>query len=122
VVPTGAVQRGPTGTYVYVVQPDDRVALRTITVSRQDDTQAVVASGLQPGERVVTTGFARLQDNTQVRVTGETAAPPAPPGASGRPARPPGPQSMRRDGGGALEGGGSQARRPRTEGARRPSP
>jgi multidrug efflux system membrane fusion protein len=122
VVPTGAVQRGPTGTYVYVMQPDDKVALRTVTVSRQDDTQAVIADGLQPGDRVVTTGFARLQDGTQVRITGEAPAPPAQPGAAGGPRRPPGPQSMRREGGAAVEGGGSEARRPRTEGARRPAP
>ena len=65
VVPTAAVQRGPNGTFVYVVQPDDTVAVRPVTVAQQDETQAVIASGLQAGERVVTTGFARLTDGAR---------------------------------------------------------
>ena len=64
VVPTPAVQRGPSGPFAYVIQADDRVALRPITVQQQTDTQAVIASGIQAGERVVTTGFARLKDGS----------------------------------------------------------
>jgi len=76
VVPTGAVQRGPNGAFVFVVQQDDTAKVRPITVAQQDDTQAVIGSGLQAGERVVTTGFAQLADGTRVRVTGEGAEPP----------------------------------------------
>ena len=39
VVPTAAVQRGPQGTFVYVVDDDSKVAVRPITVAQQDDTQ-----------------------------------------------------------------------------------
>ena len=60
VAPTAAVQRGPSGTFVYVVQPDNKVAVRPVTVSQQDEVQAVIAKGLEADERVVTTGFARL--------------------------------------------------------------
>ena len=49
VAPTAAVQRGPNGTFVYVVQPDNKVAVRPVTVSQQDETQAVIANGLQAG-------------------------------------------------------------------------
>jgi multidrug efflux system membrane fusion protein len=76
VAPTAAVQRGPSGTFVYVVQPDSAVAVRPVTVSQQDETQAVIASGLQPDERVVTTGFARLTAGTKVTVTNAEAVPP----------------------------------------------
>ena len=41
VAPTAAVQRGPNGTFVYVVQHDNKVAVRPVTVSQQDETQAV---------------------------------------------------------------------------------
>ena len=68
VIPTAAIQRGPTGTFVYVVQDGDVVAVRPVAVTQQDDTQAVIASGLQPPERVVTTGFTRLTDGSQVAV------------------------------------------------------
>ncbi len=39
VIPTGAVQRGPNGTFVYVVKDDDTVTVRPITVQKQDETQ-----------------------------------------------------------------------------------
>ncbi len=67
VIPTGAVQRGPNGTFVYVVKDDNTVAMRPIAVQKQDETQTVVKSGLAPPERVVTTGFVRLTDGSQGR-------------------------------------------------------
>jgi multidrug efflux system membrane fusion protein len=69
VVPTAAIQRGPDGTFVYVVQEGDTVTVRRITVRQQDDVQAVIARGLRAGDRVVTTGFARLTEGTQVTVS-----------------------------------------------------
>ncbi|HXF87090.1 MAG TPA: efflux RND transporter periplasmic adaptor subunit [Xanthobacteraceae bacterium] len=69
VVPTAAVQRGPTGVFAYVVQEDSTVAVRRIQVSQQDETRAVIGRGLEPGERVVTTGFARLTPGAKVVVT-----------------------------------------------------
>jgi multidrug efflux system membrane fusion protein len=76
VIPTPAVQRGPNGTFAYVVQADDVVASRTIAVKQQTDTEAVIASGIKPSERVVTTGFARLKDGSRVVVTpGDKASP-----------------------------------------------
>jgi multidrug efflux system membrane fusion protein len=110
VVPTAAVQRGPDGTFVYVVNDDDTVSVRPITVKQQDDLQAVIASGLTAPERVVTTGFGRLADGTRVEVTsaedaGQVAADP-----SQRPAR--------RDSGGAPKGKGQgQAKGQRQQGA-----
>jgi membrane fusion protein, multidrug efflux system len=68
VVPTQSVQRGPNGPFAYVVQADDKVALRPVAVTMQNDTDAVIAKGLREGERVVTTGFARLKDGASVTV------------------------------------------------------
>jgi membrane fusion protein, multidrug efflux system len=82
VIPTGAVQRGPDGTFVYVIKPDSTVAMRQIAVQRQNETRTVIKSGLTIGERVVTTGFARLTDGAKVSVGG-AAAPAAKPGAAG---------------------------------------
>ncbi len=75
VAPTAAVQRGPSGTFVYVVQPDNKVAVRPVTVSQQDEVQAVVTKGLEADERVVTTGFARLAAGAAVAVTNAESAP-----------------------------------------------
>ena len=91
VVPTAAVQRGPNGIFVYVVQPDNAVAVRPVTVSQQDETQAVIIRGLQANERVVTTGFARLTAGTKVTVTNAEDVPAAMPSTGprrdGRPGR-----------------------------------
>jgi multidrug efflux system membrane fusion protein len=75
VAPTAAVQRGPSGTFVYVVQQDNKVAVRPVTVSQQDEIQAVLAKGLEADERVVTTGFARLTAGAAVTVTNAEAVP-----------------------------------------------
>ena len=93
VIPTGAVQRGPNGTFVYVVKDDNTVAIRPIAVQKQDETQTVVKSGLTPPERVVTTGFVRLTDGSKVAFGSADGAPAA--GQQG--ARP---RSGQRSGGG----------------------
>ncbi|TMJ01901.1 MAG: efflux RND transporter periplasmic adaptor subunit [Alphaproteobacteria bacterium] len=68
VVPTAAVQRGPQGTFVYVIGDDSKVTVRPITVTQQDDTRAVVADGLKAQEQAVTSGFTRLSNGTRVAV------------------------------------------------------
>jgi membrane fusion protein, multidrug efflux system len=91
VVPSTAIQRGPNGAFVYVLnEARDKAALRLVTTGRQDEHIAVVTNGLETGETVVTSGFARLADGAKVRVpekepgAGEAAekdgaGPPGPP-------------------------------------------
>lgn len=69
VVPTAAVQRGPNGPFAYVLREGDTVTVRRVTLTQQDDVRAVVATGLQAGERVVTTGFSRLAEGARVVVS-----------------------------------------------------
>jgi multidrug efflux system membrane fusion protein len=68
VVPTAAVQRGPQGPFVYVVEADNKVAVKPVKVAQQDDTQAVISDGAKAQEQVVTTGFTRLSNGTRVAV------------------------------------------------------
>src|SRR6476620_4935920 len=75
VIPTGAVQRGPNGTFVYVVKDDDSVSVRPITVQKQDETQTAISKGLEAPERVVTTGFDRLTEDSKVAVGSANATP-----------------------------------------------
>ena len=84
VVPTSAVQRGPDGTFVYVVGDANKVGMRPVTLAQQDDANAVVSQGLTAADLVVTAGFARLKDGAEVKV-----APPGPaPGAAATPGEP----------------------------------
>ncbi|HXX26294.1 MAG TPA: efflux RND transporter periplasmic adaptor subunit [Pseudolabrys sp.] len=76
VVPTGAVQRGPNGTFVFVLNGEDTAELRQITVQKQDETQTVVSKGIEPPERVITTGFSRLTDGARVTVSAPGQPPP----------------------------------------------
>ena len=69
--PTAAVQRGPIGTFVYVLGGDaakQTVSVRPVVVAQQDDRLAVISKGLAAGEQVVTSGFARLKDQAQVTI------------------------------------------------------
>jgi len=103
VVPTAAVQRGPNGTFVYVVNDDNTVSVRPATVGQQDDTQAVIESGLKSSERVVTTSFSQLTDGSRIVIG--SAIPIDQPAGSERPRRrPDGPS--RGEGGGSRRGGG----------------
>jgi multidrug efflux system membrane fusion protein len=70
IVPSAAVQNGPNGQYVYVVQPDQTAALRQIRIARADGTETVVATGVKAGEQVVTVGQLRLSPGARVSVAG----------------------------------------------------
>ncbi|MBB6485423.1 efflux RND transporter periplasmic adaptor subunit [Rhizobium lusitanum] len=80
VIPSGAVQRGPNGTFVYIVKDGQTVAMKSVKVRQQDDTLAVIADGVSAGDKVVTTGFARLQDGAKVQISAseDQTAPNAP--------------------------------------------
>jgi membrane fusion protein, multidrug efflux system len=68
VVPTAAIQRGPNGTFVYVVRTEDTVTVRQVKVKQQNDQEAAVEEGLSSGEIVVTSGFGRLREGEHVVV------------------------------------------------------
>lgn len=76
--PGAAVQQGPDGPYVFVVQPDATVTQREVTVGRQSAELAVIEAGVEPGDKVVTTGFTRLRDGSKVTLgDGASGAPSA---------------------------------------------
>jgi membrane fusion protein, multidrug efflux system len=77
VVPTSAVQRGPAGTFSYVIGDGDIVTAKPVVVTQQNEADAVIASGLSPSDRVVTTGFANLSDGAKVIVGKEEQTPTA---------------------------------------------
>jgi multidrug efflux system membrane fusion protein len=70
-VPAVAVQRGPQGTFVYVVGDDQKAALRPIELDTSEGLQgelAVVTKGLAPGDRVVIEGQSQLRPGAKVIV------------------------------------------------------
>jgi multidrug efflux system membrane fusion protein len=77
VVPTSAVQRGPIGTFSYVIGEDNVVAAKPVTVTQQNEHDAVIASGLSATDKVVTTGFANLSDGSKVVIGRDDQTPSA---------------------------------------------
>jgi multidrug efflux system membrane fusion protein len=86
VIPAVAVQRGPQGTFVYVVGADDRAELRPVTIDRVQGEDAIVAQGVEPGERVVREGQSQLRPGAKLGL--RPAAPPAGAPMKGGPNRP----------------------------------
>jgi membrane fusion protein, multidrug efflux system len=65
-VPSGAIQIGQNGPYVFVIKPDSTVELRLVRIDRTVKGKTVIAGGLASGERVVTDGQLRLSNGTRV--------------------------------------------------------
>ena len=67
-VPSAAIQSGQQGTYVFVVKADMTVEIRILKVALYVDHEAVVDSGLDGGETVVTDGQLRLAPGALVEI------------------------------------------------------
>jgi multidrug efflux system membrane fusion protein len=91
-VPTAAIQRGspgstpggPPGTYVYLINADNTVSVKAITVGATDGTMTAVSAGLAAGDRVVIDGADRLRDGLRVNISvidGKSTTAPGTPGA-----------------------------------------
>jgi multidrug efflux system membrane fusion protein len=69
-VPSPAVQSGAPGSYVYLVKPDQTVAVTTVTTGTTDGTNTVITKGLAAGDTVVTDGVDRLSEGAKVTIAG----------------------------------------------------
>jgi membrane fusion protein, multidrug efflux system len=68
VVPAPAVQAGQSGSYVLVVKADQTVESRPVTVVRSVGEETVLASGVKPGETVITDGHLRAVPGGRVEI------------------------------------------------------
>ena len=64
--PASAVQRGPDGSFTYLVDSNNTVQMRPIQLTLTQGSTVVVKSGLQGGDRVVTDGQEKLQAGSRV--------------------------------------------------------
>jgi multidrug efflux system membrane fusion protein len=74
-VPARTVMQGPEGAYVYIINQDDTVSRRDVTVASTQDGRTVIVSGVASGQRVVVDGQYRLTAGIKVAAH-EEAAPP----------------------------------------------
>ena len=68
-VPTAAIQRGPTGLFVYVVKDDATVTATPVEIGQDDGALSVITSGLTDDQQVVIAGQSRLMNGARVTVT-----------------------------------------------------
>jgi len=89
VVPASVVQRGPQGTYAYVIKPDNTAEMRAIKIAQTENNQTVVEDGLKPGEDVVVDGQYKLQPGAKVELTSaeQSSSPKAPRNKAPKPAK-----------------------------------
>ena len=104
-VPSAAIQRGAPGTFVYVVKEDRTVTVAPVRLGPVQGETTAIASGVAPGDLVVTDGTDKLREGSRVEIVTRdgTEAAGAPKGG-GRGARGDRPGGGRREGG-SREGG-----------------
>jgi multidrug efflux system membrane fusion protein len=95
VVPGSVVQRGPQGTYAYVIKPDMTVEMRSIKVGQTEGNFSLIVDGLKAGEQVVVDGQYRLQPGAKVQLISANPSPapvpkgsPSPGAHKGKPSKP----------------------------------
>ena len=69
-IPSGALQQGNQGAFVYVILPDDTVVVRPVKTGARSGDRVAVLEGVQVAERVVLEGTDRLRAGAKVRVIG----------------------------------------------------
>ena len=75
VVPASAIQRGPQGTFVYVVKADRTATVRPVRVGEIQGGEASITTELSPEELVVVDGQDRLREGTTVDVRPQRGGP-----------------------------------------------
>ena len=65
-VPAAAVQRNAQGPFVYLVKPDQTVAIQAVSVGATDGGTTEIVKGLQTGQTIVTDNFDKLQEGARI--------------------------------------------------------
>lgn len=95
VVPMAAIQRGPDGNLAYVVGADKKVTIQPVTIGITQGNVALISSGLQEGQEVVTEGQDKLQAGSVVAPKNPAAHPKGVAPANAQDAPQGGPQGKR---------------------------
>ena len=78
VVPVAALQFGAKGTFVYVIDAEDKVQIRQVRTGPSDGEFTLIEEGVAAAERVVVEGTDRLREGSKVQVIGEGTSEPTP--------------------------------------------
>lgn len=68
IIPSAAIQKNPQGAFVFVLNPDKTVSMRTVKTGISQGGETSVVEGLKVGEQVVVEGAERLREGSKVEV------------------------------------------------------
>jgi membrane fusion protein, multidrug efflux system len=68
VVPSSAVNQGPSGEFIYIIRPDLIAEVRAVEAGISEDGSTVIESGLSEGDTVVVDGQYLLKSNARVQL------------------------------------------------------
>lgn len=83
-IPDRAIMQGPQGTFVYVVTPENKAAIKPVTLGRllkngKEQPLRLIDSGLQEGDKVITEGMIKVRPDSPVTLAELPADPAAQP-------------------------------------------
>ena len=73
-LPSQAVQHGPNGLYIYIVKPDNTVAIAPVEVALDNGRVSAIAKGVADGDTVVLSGQSRLFQGAKIAVSGNSGS------------------------------------------------
>jgi len=85
VVPKVAINQGPLGSFVYVVEADNVARVRQVRIFRELDNGFIVRKGLSAGDKVVVDGVIRVRPGNPVRPVPFVEKPAAAPSGTSKP-------------------------------------
>jgi multidrug efflux system membrane fusion protein len=107
IVPSAAVQKNPQGAFIFVLNPDKTVSMRTVKTGISQGGETSIVEGLAVGEQVVVDGAERLREGSKVEVKERDQK-----GGQRGPGGPGGPRGEGRPGGKGGKPGGEQGKQP----------
>jgi membrane fusion protein (multidrug efflux system) len=76
-IPVQSLLQSQEGTHVFVVDKDNKIEKRRVTLGATHEQQWIVNEGLKQGERVIAEGLQKVRPGMEVKVTGAAADEPA---------------------------------------------
>ncbi len=82
-IPEQAIMQGPQGTFVYVVNGENKAAVTPVELGLLNDGTRLITKGLKDGDKVITEGMIKVKPDTAVKIdepapAGDPAATPTP--------------------------------------------
>jgi multidrug efflux system membrane fusion protein len=84
IAPQAAIQQGAPGSFVYLVKPDNTVAIQVVKTGVTEGTRVQIIDGLKAGDKVVTDGLDRLRDGARITIAPPPGQKPTTPPAANR--------------------------------------